>query len=101
MEYIDVKKENDTFSRRMEEKQPSTTKTRAKTNLSGQKKKFQCEEESTSQKKGKGKARAIEAYNQGNRILNIQQDAMENVFQMARAMMEIKKRYESSFKSQK
>ncbi|MBW0538421.1 hypothetical protein O181_078136 [Austropuccinia psidii MF-1] len=41
------------------------------------------------QDKGKGKAPATKPYSQGYRIPNIQQDAMENVFQMARTMMEL------------
>ncbi|MBW0492726.1 hypothetical protein O181_032441 [Austropuccinia psidii MF-1] len=40
------------------------------------------------QNKGKGKAPATKPYSQGYRNPKIQQDAMENVFQMARTMME-------------
>ncbi|MBW0513298.1 hypothetical protein O181_053013 [Austropuccinia psidii MF-1] len=40
------------------------------------------------QNKGKAKAPATNLYSQGYRIPNIQQDAMENVFHMARIMME-------------
>ncbi|MBW0591016.1 hypothetical protein O181_130731 [Austropuccinia psidii MF-1] len=39
------------------------------------------------QNKGKGKAPAPKPFSQGYRIPKIQQDAMENVFQIARTMM--------------
>ncbi|MBW0513960.1 hypothetical protein O181_053675 [Austropuccinia psidii MF-1] len=42
------------------------------------------------QNKGKGKAPATKPYSQGYRIPNIHQDAMENVFQMARTIMELR-----------
>ncbi|MBW0505996.1 hypothetical protein O181_045711 [Austropuccinia psidii MF-1] len=41
------------------------------------------------QNKGKGKATATNTCSQGNRIPKIQQDVMENIFQMARTMMEL------------
>ncbi|MBW0506019.1 hypothetical protein O181_045734 [Austropuccinia psidii MF-1] len=44
------------------------------------------------QNKGKGKAPATKPYSQGYRIPKIPQDAMENVFQMARTMMELQKK---------
>ncbi|MBW0577170.1 hypothetical protein O181_116885 [Austropuccinia psidii MF-1] len=53
------------------------------------------------QKKGKGKAPATKPYSQGYRIPKIQQDAMENVFQMARTMMELQKKEEARLKYQK
>ncbi|MBW0561731.1 hypothetical protein O181_101446 [Austropuccinia psidii MF-1] len=53
------------------------------------------------QNKGKGKAPATKPYSQGYRIPNIQQDAMENVFEMARKMMEIQKKEEARLKYQK
>ncbi|MBW0515970.1 hypothetical protein O181_055685 [Austropuccinia psidii MF-1] len=53
------------------------------------------------QNKGKGKAPAIKPYRQGYRIPNIQQDAMENVFQMGRTMMELQKKEEARLKYQK
>ncbi|MBW0544707.1 hypothetical protein O181_084422 [Austropuccinia psidii MF-1] len=53
------------------------------------------------QTKGKGKAPATKPYSQGYRIPMIQQDAMENVFQMARTMMELQKKVEARFKYQK
>ncbi|MBW0591136.1 hypothetical protein O181_130851 [Austropuccinia psidii MF-1] len=45
-----------------------------------------------SQDKGKGKFPATKTYSQGYRIPKIQQDAMENVFQIARAMIELQKK---------
>ncbi|MBW0554803.1 hypothetical protein O181_094518 [Austropuccinia psidii MF-1] len=53
------------------------------------------------QKKGKGKAPATKAYSQGYRIPKLQKDAMENVFQMARTMMELQKKEEARSKYQK
>ncbi|MBW0553389.1 hypothetical protein O181_093104 [Austropuccinia psidii MF-1] len=43
------------------------------------------------QNKGNGKAPATKPYSQGYRIPKIKQDAMENVFQMARTMITFKK----------
>ncbi|MBW0516536.1 hypothetical protein O181_056251 [Austropuccinia psidii MF-1] len=80
MESIDVKEEHDAFNRRMEKKQPSTTQTSTKNSPSSQK-------QPQAQNKGKGKAPATKPYIQGYRISKIQQDSMENVFQMARTMM--------------
>ncbi|MBW0576746.1 hypothetical protein O181_116461 [Austropuccinia psidii MF-1] len=51
--------------------------------------------------KGKGKAPATKPYSQGYRIAKIQQDAMENVFQMATTMMELQKKEEARLKYQK
>ncbi|MBW0552912.1 hypothetical protein O181_092627 [Austropuccinia psidii MF-1] len=53
------------------------------------------------QNKGKGKAQATKPYSQGYRIPKIQLSAMENVFQMARAMMELQKKEEARSKYQK
>ncbi|MBW0577575.1 hypothetical protein O181_117290, partial [Austropuccinia psidii MF-1] len=52
MASIHGKEEYDSFSSRMEEKHPSTTKARAKTSPSGQQKKFQHEKAATSSKQG-------------------------------------------------
>ncbi|MBW0490504.1 hypothetical protein O181_030219 [Austropuccinia psidii MF-1] len=53
------------------------------------------------QNKGKGKAPTPKPYSKGYTIPNIQQDAMENVFQMARTMMELKKKEEAILRFQK
>ncbi|MBW0502328.1 hypothetical protein O181_042043 [Austropuccinia psidii MF-1] len=59
------------------------------------------EKQPQAQKKGKGKAPATKPYSQGYRIPNIQQDAMENVFQMARKTMELQKKEEARLQYQK
>ncbi|MBW0489344.1 hypothetical protein O181_029059 [Austropuccinia psidii MF-1] len=53
------------------------------------------------QKKGKRKAPATKPYSQGYRIPKIQQGAMENVYQMARTMMEFQKKEEARLKYHK
>ncbi|MBW0499332.1 hypothetical protein O181_039047 [Austropuccinia psidii MF-1] len=53
------------------------------------------------QNKGKGKAPPTKTYSQFYRIPNLQQDGMENVFQMARTMMELQKKEEARLKYQK
>ncbi|MBW0467992.1 hypothetical protein O181_007707 [Austropuccinia psidii MF-1] len=53
------------------------------------------------QNKSKGKAPATKPYSQGYRISKIQQDAMKNVFQIFRTMMEMQKREEARFKYKK
>ncbi|MBW0591350.1 hypothetical protein O181_131065 [Austropuccinia psidii MF-1] len=57
--------------------------------------------EPQAQNKGKGKAPAPKSYSQGYRMPEIQQDAMENVFQMARAMMKLQKKEEARLRFQK
>ncbi|MBW0534756.1 hypothetical protein O181_074471 [Austropuccinia psidii MF-1] len=52
------------------------------------------------QNKGKGKAPATKPYSQGYRIPKIQKDAMENVFQRARTVMELQKKEEARLKYQ-
>ncbi|MBW0538776.1 hypothetical protein O181_078491 [Austropuccinia psidii MF-1] len=51
--------------------------------------------------KGKGKSPATKPYSQAYRIPKIQQDAMENVFQMAKTMMESQQKEEARLKYQK
>ncbi|MBW0519031.1 hypothetical protein O181_058746 [Austropuccinia psidii MF-1] len=53
------------------------------------------------QNKDKGKEPASNPYSQGYRIPKIQKDAMGNVFQMARTMMEFQKQEEARLKYQK
>ncbi|MBW0576659.1 hypothetical protein O181_116374 [Austropuccinia psidii MF-1] len=53
------------------------------------------------QNKGKGKAPGKKPYSQVYRIPKIQHDAMENVFQIARKMMELQKEEEARLKYQK
>ncbi|MBW0545941.1 hypothetical protein O181_085656 [Austropuccinia psidii MF-1] len=94
------KEKNDSFNRRMEETQTSTIHTSAKISSNGQQQKLNSEKAAISSEKGKGKAPATKTYIQGCRILNIQQDAMENVFQMARTMIELQKKEETRLKYQ-
>ncbi|MBW0591247.1 hypothetical protein O181_130962 [Austropuccinia psidii MF-1] len=53
------------------------------------------------QNKGKGKAPAPKPYSQGYRIPTIQPDVMENVFQMARTMMELQEKEDARLRFQK
>ncbi|MBW0548217.1 hypothetical protein O181_087932 [Austropuccinia psidii MF-1] len=53
---------------------------------------YNVKKQPQAQNKGTGKASATKHYIQGYRIPKIQQDAMENVFQMARTMLVLKKR---------
>ncbi|MBW0500731.1 hypothetical protein O181_040446 [Austropuccinia psidii MF-1] len=53
------------------------------------------------QNKVNGKAPATSPYSQGYIISKFQQDAMENVFQMVRTMMELQKKEEARFKYKK
>ncbi|MBW0522073.1 hypothetical protein O181_061788 [Austropuccinia psidii MF-1] len=57
--------------------------------------------QSQAQNKGKGKAEATKPYSKGYRIRKIQQDAMENVFQMSRTMMGLQKKKEARLKYKK
>ena len=95
MASIDGEEKHDSLDTRMEEKQPSTSQASAKNSPSGQKQKFQCEKASTSSKQGKRKGTSHQTLQPGL------QDAIENVFQMARAMMELQKKEEARLKYQK
>ncbi|MBW0578195.1 hypothetical protein O181_117910 [Austropuccinia psidii MF-1] len=95
MASIDGKEEYDAFNSRMEKEQPTTTKASAKTSPSGQKQKFQREKAATSSKQGKREGTSPKALQPGL------QDAMENVFQMARTMMELQKKEEARLRFQK
>ncbi|MBW0509935.1 hypothetical protein O181_049650 [Austropuccinia psidii MF-1] len=57
--------------------------------------------QSKAHNKGKRKAPATKPYSQGYRIPNIKQDAMEDVFQMARTMMQLEKEEEARLKYHK
>ncbi|MBW0508489.1 hypothetical protein O181_048204 [Austropuccinia psidii MF-1] len=52
-------------------------------------------------KNGKGKGPATESYRKGYRIPKIQKDAMENVLQIVRTIMELQKKEEARIKYQK
>ncbi|MBW0584493.1 hypothetical protein O181_124208, partial [Austropuccinia psidii MF-1] len=81
------KEKHDAFSSKMEGKQPSTTQASAKNSPSSQKHQFQRKQAATSSKQGQRPGTS-----QGYRIPKIQHDAMENVFQMSRTMMELQKK---------
>ncbi|MBW0499937.1 hypothetical protein O181_039652 [Austropuccinia psidii MF-1] len=53
MAFMDGKEKHDSFNSRMEEKQPSTTQTNAKTSPNSQKQKFQHDKTATSSEQGK------------------------------------------------
>ncbi|MBW0593914.1 hypothetical protein O181_133629, partial [Austropuccinia psidii MF-1] len=101
MASIDGKEEHDGFKRRMEEKQPSNTQASAKNSPVASSSNSNVKKKPQAQNKGKGKAPATKPYSQSYRIQNIQQDAMENVFQMARTMIELQKKEEARLKYQK
>ncbi|MBW0512399.1 hypothetical protein O181_052114 [Austropuccinia psidii MF-1] len=83
MASIDGEEKHDAIDTIMEEKQPSTTQASSKNSPSNSNVKKQPQVPN----KGKGKAPATKPYSQGYRIPKIQQDAIANVFQMARTMM--------------
>ncbi|MBW0529765.1 hypothetical protein O181_069480 [Austropuccinia psidii MF-1] len=82
-------------------KQPSTTKASGRTSPVASRSNSNVKKQPQAQKKGKGKAPATNPYIQGYRIPNTQQDAIENVSQMARTMMELQKKKEARPKYQK
>ncbi|MBW0468446.1 hypothetical protein O181_008161 [Austropuccinia psidii MF-1] len=84
MEYIDGKEKHDTFNSRMEEKNPPPPKQVPKTASIARRSNSNMKKQPKSQSKGKGKAPSTKTYSQSYRIQKIQQDAMENVFQMVR-----------------
>ncbi|MBW0553220.1 hypothetical protein O181_092935 [Austropuccinia psidii MF-1] len=92
MASIDGKEEHYAFNSQMEEKQPSPPKQVPKTAPVASRSNSNMKKQPQAHNKGKGKAPATNPYSQGYRIPKIQQDAMENVFQMARAMMELQKK---------
>ncbi|MBW0532347.1 hypothetical protein O181_072062 [Austropuccinia psidii MF-1] len=101
MESIDGKEKHDAFDSRMEEKNhplpkqvPKIAPVARSSNSNGKKK-------PQAQNKGKGKAPGTKPYSQGYTIPKIQQYAVENVFQKARTMMQLKKKEEARLKYQK
>ncbi|MBW0556330.1 hypothetical protein O181_096045 [Austropuccinia psidii MF-1] len=89
MASIDGKEENDSLNSRMEEKQPSTTQASAKNSPRGHQQQFQLEKAATSSKQGQRKGTSHKTIQPGL------QDAMENIFQMTRTMMELQKKEEA------
>ncbi|MBW0526211.1 hypothetical protein O181_065926 [Austropuccinia psidii MF-1] len=101
MTSIDGKEEHDAFKRTMEKKKPSTTQPSAKNSPSSYQQQFQHEKAATSSEQGQREGTSHKTCSQGYRISKIQQDSMENVFQMARTMMEFQKKEEARLKYQK
>ncbi|MBW0561034.1 hypothetical protein O181_100749 [Austropuccinia psidii MF-1] len=95
MASIDGEEKHDSLDTRMEGKQPSTTQASAKNSPSGQKQQFQSEKATTSSKQGQRKCTSHQTLQPGI------QDAMENVFQIPRTMMELQKKEETRLKYQK
>ncbi|MBW0587029.1 hypothetical protein O181_126744 [Austropuccinia psidii MF-1] len=94
------KEEHNALNRRMEEKQPTTTQV-PKTAPVARSSNSNVPNQPQAHNKGKGKALATRPYSQGYRIPKIPQDVMENVFQIARTMMELQKKEEARLKYQK
>ncbi|MBW0491428.1 hypothetical protein O181_031143 [Austropuccinia psidii MF-1] len=97
MASIEGKYKNDAFNSRMKEKQPTSTKKVPKQTPVASRSHSNVKKQPKSQEKGKGKATARKPYSWGYRIPNIHQDAMENVFQIARTMLVMKKIDEAPF----
>ncbi|MBW0579717.1 hypothetical protein O181_119432 [Austropuccinia psidii MF-1] len=91
MASIDGKEEHDALNSRMEEKNPPPPKQVPKTAPIASSSNPNVKKQLKAQNKGRGKVPATKPYTQDYRIPKIQQDAMENVFQMARTMIELKK----------
>ncbi|MBW0520080.1 hypothetical protein O181_059795 [Austropuccinia psidii MF-1] len=101
MASIDGEEEDDAFNSRMEENNPPPPKKVPKTAPVASRSNSNMKKQPQAQNKGKGKAPATKPYSKGYRIPNIQQDAMKNLFQMARTMMELQKKEEARLKYQK
>ncbi|MBW0563011.1 hypothetical protein O181_102726 [Austropuccinia psidii MF-1] len=101
MAFIDGKEKHDALDTRMEEKNPPPPKQVSKKAPVASSSYSNVKNQPQSPNKAKGKAPAPKPYRQGYRIPRIQQDAMENVFQMARTMMELQKKEEAGLKYQK
>ncbi|MBW0565927.1 hypothetical protein O181_105642 [Austropuccinia psidii MF-1] len=95
MASIDGREEPYAFNSRIEEKQPFTTQASAKNSPSSQQQQYQREKAATSSKQGQRRGTSHKTLHPGL------QDAMENVFQMARKMMELQKKEEARLKYQK
>ncbi|MBW0515238.1 hypothetical protein O181_054953 [Austropuccinia psidii MF-1] len=101
MASIDGKEEHNAFNSIMEESNPPPPNKVPKTAPLASSSNSNMKMQPQAQNKGKGKAPATKPYSPGYRIPKIQQDAMENVFQMARTMMKLQKKEEATFKYKK
>ncbi|MBW0554645.1 hypothetical protein O181_094360 [Austropuccinia psidii MF-1] len=98
MTSIDGKEKHDAFNSRMEEKNPPPHRQVPKTAPVARSSNSNVKKQPQAQNKGKGKAQATNPYSQDYRIPKIHQDAVETFFQMARKMMEFKKKEEARLK---
>ncbi|MBW0514714.1 hypothetical protein O181_054429 [Austropuccinia psidii MF-1] len=98
MAFIDGKEKHDDFNSRMEENNPPPPKNVPKTAPVASSSNCNMKKKPQAQNKVKGKAPATKPYSQGYRIPSILQDAIENIFQMARTMMELQKKEEARLK---
>ncbi|MBW0538700.1 hypothetical protein O181_078415, partial [Austropuccinia psidii MF-1] len=98
MASIDGKEEHDASNSRMEGKKTPPSKQVPKTAPVASRSNSNMKKQPQAQNKGKGKEPGTKPYQQRYRIPNSQQDAMENVFQMARTMMELQKKEIARFK---
>ncbi|MBW0549519.1 hypothetical protein O181_089234 [Austropuccinia psidii MF-1] len=101
MTSIDGKEKHDAFNSRTEKNNPPSPKQVPKTAPVARSSNSKVKKQPKAQNKGKGKSPATKPYSQGYRIPKIQQDAMENLFQMDRTMMEFQKKELARLKYQK
>ncbi|MBW0567892.1 hypothetical protein O181_107607 [Austropuccinia psidii MF-1] len=101
MASLDGKEEHDACDSRMKKNNFPPAKQVLKTAPVARSSNSNMKKQPHTRNKGKCKAPATKPYSQGYRISNMQQDAMENVFQMARTMMELQKKEEARLKYQK
>ncbi|MBW0467530.1 hypothetical protein O181_007245 [Austropuccinia psidii MF-1] len=87
MTFIDGKEKHDAFNSRLEEKQPSTTQESAKNRPSSQQKHLKCQKTATSPEQGQRQGTTQKPLQPGLQNPKDSEDAMENLFQMARTMM--------------
>ncbi|MBW0524612.1 hypothetical protein O181_064327 [Austropuccinia psidii MF-1] len=98
---IDGKEKHDAFNGIMEENNPPPPKKVPEPAPVASSSNYNVKKQRKAQNKGKGKAPATKTYIQGYRIPKIPKDSMKNVFQMARTMMQFKKKEEARLKYQK
>ncbi|MBW0575193.1 hypothetical protein O181_114908 [Austropuccinia psidii MF-1] len=97
MTYIDGKEKHDAFNSRMEEKQPSSPQASAKNSPSSQKQQFQCEKAVTSSEQWKRQVTSHKALQLGLQNPKDSAGWHENLFHMARTILELQKKEEARF----
>ncbi|MBW0563002.1 hypothetical protein O181_102717 [Austropuccinia psidii MF-1] len=95
MASIDGKEEHDSFNSGMEEKLPSTTQAISKNSPICQKQQFQHEKAATSSKQEQRQGTSHKTSQPGLKDPKDSAESHENLFQMARTMMESKKKEEA------